>query len=129
MFDYAKTRLLVDRMLKNFGGARAVVLSRPSTLPPVYSTATGVSTPVAPEEYKGSGVTLDYRQGEIDGELIKVGDVRLYLSPFQTNGSEMPIPTTSDDIILGASKTYSIESVKTVSPGGIDVLHELQLRT
>jgi hypothetical protein len=125
MSVYARPAASADRLLEKYGGP--VTLSRPSTGARTYNTATGTATAVAPATYYGTGAVFDYRQDEIDGTLIQDGDQRLYLSPFQTNGADMPEPTSRDFAIIGGI-TYSVARVGKVAPGGVNVLFDLTLR-
>lgn len=124
-FDYTKSADTAERLLQKFG--QAVVLSCPSTSAPTYDPATGVSTPVAPATYTGRGAVFDYKQTDINATLVQAGDQRLYLSPFQADGTAMPEPKTSDEIVIG-STTYSIVRAGKVAPAGTKVLYDLQLR-
>jgi len=120
-FDYAELAATAQELLAEFG--RAVTLSRPSTSAPTYNTSTGVSTPVSPATYAGTGATFDYAARDIDGTLIQAGDQRLLLSP----ASPMVEPKTSDLIVIG-STTYTVQRAGKVSPAGTSIVFELQLR-
>lgn len=109
------------------GEFQQIILARPSTLPPVYDDDTGVATPVAPAVYFGSGAVFDYKQIEVTGTVIARGDQRLLLSPLQQNGTPMPQPTTSDDVMIG-STLYAVVNPGRVAPAGVTVLYDLQLR-
>lgn len=125
-FDYTKSAATAERLLQKFG--QAVTLVRPSTSPPTYDPATGISTPVAPASYAGRGAVFDYKQTDVNATLVQAGDQRLYLSPFQADGSAMPEPVTSDDVVLANGKTYSVVRGGEVNPAGTVVLYDLQLR-
>jgi hypothetical protein len=125
-FDYTKSAATAERLLQKFG--QAVTLSRPSTSAPTYDPATGISTSVAPATYIGRGAVFDYKQTDVNATLVQAGDQRLYLSPFQADGSAMPEPKTSDEIALANGTTYSIVRAGKVDPAGTKVLYDLQLR-
>ena len=125
-FDYTKSAETAERLLQKFG--QAVTLSRPSTSAPTYDPATGVSSPVAPATYSGRGAVFDYKQTDVNATLVQAGDQRLYLSPFQADGTAMPEPTTSDDVALADATVYSVQRAGKVAPAGTVVLYDLQLR-
>lgn len=122
MTIYDRAAATANRMLAKYG--MEVTLHRVTT--GAYDPATG-SAPTTTADYIGTGAVFDYAQRDIDGSLIKSGDQKLLMSPFQTDGSAMPVPTTSDKILIG-STVYSIQPSKTVAPAGTNVLFELTIR-
>lgn len=96
-------------------------------------TTSGVDPGVSPVSVTGVGVALDYRTGEIDGTLVRAGDVRLYLSARGQGGVEMPTPQPGDTVFLagmnnGAGSTWRVVRAAPLSPAGQNVLHDVQLR-
>lgn len=119
---YDEMAAVSNELLTEFG--QAVTLRRVTT--GAYDPATGSATQTT-ADYAGTGAVFDYSQRDIDGSLIKTGDQKLLMSPFQTDGSAMPVPTTTDKILIG-STVYSIQPSKKVAPAGTLVLIELQIR-
>lgn len=124
-FDYLKSAATAERLLQKFG--QSVVLSRPSTSAPTYDPATGISTPVAPATYAGRGAVFDYKRTDVNATLVEAGDQRLYLSPFQADGSTMPEPDTSDEVTLADGVTHAVKNCGKVAPSGVPVLYDVQL--
>lgn len=123
MTDYAKTAARADQSLRRKGGT--VVLRR--AVPGTYDTSTGTGTPPSTADYAGTGVKIAYRAEDIDGTLILKGDQQLLLSPLQRDGAPMPVPTTADLVLIGAT-LFTIAAVEKVEPTSIPVLFTLQLR-
>ena len=115
----------VDEMLGEF---QAVTLNRPSTSAPTYDPSTGISTPVAPASYVGRGAVFDYKQTDVNQSLVEAGDQRLLLSPLCTDGTPMPEPMTSDDVVLANGKSYTVQRGGEVAPAGVVCLYDIQLR-
>jgi hypothetical protein len=123
MTIYDRAAATANRMLTKYG--MEVTLRRVTVGD--YDPDTGSAPASPPVDYVCMGATFDYSQRDIDGSLIKTGDQKLLMSPFQTDGSAMPVPTTSDKILIG-STVYSIQPSKKVAPAGQNVLFELQIR-
>ena len=121
-FDYARSAATAERLLQKFG--QAVTLVRPSTQPPTYDPATGISTPVVPATYAGRGAVFDYKQTDVSQSLVEAGDQRLLLSA----AAPMVEPMTSDDVVLANGKTYTVQRGGEVAPAGVVILFDLQLR-
>lgn len=81
-----------------------------------------------------SGLRSRYKDYNIDGERIKQGDVRIYLSPVSTDvdldGNPLPTPTPeTGEFLLYDSILYSIITVKSWRFAGLDCGWELQCRS
>jgi hypothetical protein len=63
-----------------------------------------------------------YRASQIDGTLIKAGDVRLYVSPLLAT---TPKP---GDLIKFDGEQFLVVNTSPVKPGTVFVLHEVQAR-
>lgn len=120
--DYSQIAVSADAALREAG--MEVTLRRVVT--GEYDPGTG-SAPETTVDYTAFGTVFDFKQQDVDGTLIKVGDQQLFLSPLQTNGQSMPEPTTSDKIIIGAVE-YSIQPSKKIAPAGTNVLYQLHIR-
>jgi hypothetical protein len=121
-FDYAATAAEAAELLAEFG--QSVTLTR--NTPGAYNPETGAVS-VSGATHTGMGCAFDYAQSDIDGTEIKRGDQRLYLSPKKSDGSAMPTPQTGDTVTIGAA-VYAVMASRPLAPGGIVVLHDVQLR-
>ena len=91
-----------------------------------YDPATSAVT-VTESTESGYGVTGSYRQNEIDGALVQQGDVKLLLSPTHADGTALTKPQVNDEVTL-SGRTFTIQSVSEVWPGGDAILYTCQLR-
>ncbi|MGI4847551.1 MAG: hypothetical protein ACRYGK_05365 [Janthinobacterium lividum] len=121
-FDYAKSAVTADRLIKKFG--QAVRIRRITV--GAYDPALG-EAPMTKLDHDGIGALLDFEQRDIDGSRIKVGDQRLLLSPKKADGSAMPLPTTDDLVVIGTTE-YSVQPSKQLAPAGVPVLFDLHIR-
>ncbi len=119
MTTYAQKATAAHRLLAKFG--MTMTLTRPSSSEPTYDSATGVATPVAPLTYTVTGVKFEYSARERDGSLIQTGDQRVYLS---TTGAVLPLP--GDTLTIGS--VFRVVRTGAISPAGVDVLYDLQVR-
>ena len=122
MTDYAKTAVRADQSLRRKGGI--VVLRRVVT--GVYDPDLGAA-PITTTDYEGTGFKINYEAEDIDGTLIKVGDLQLILSPLQRNGAKMPLPISGDQLVIGAT-VYTVEMVADLQQTDTSVMYTLQLR-
>ena len=123
MTDYTKAATRADASLRRKGGF--VTLRR--EVPGEHDPGTGGPGPGIITDYDGTGVKLNYQQDDIDGTLIKQGDQQLLLSPLQRDGTPMPLPTTSDAMLIGG-RVYTIANVVDLQPTDVSLLYTLQLR-
>lgn len=114
-FNYPATAATATRLLERFGAAATLKRTTPGT----YAPATGTTTPVV-TSLSTTAAVFAYDQKYIDGTLIKQGDQRAYLAP----GVE---PQQGDSLTWGG-RDLAIVAVKPVSPAGVPVLYEAQLR-
>ena len=84
-----------------------------------YNTATGAVN-TSYQEYARNGLVLDYGSRAIDGTIIKQGDKQLYMEAGI-------IPEIQDRVIIG-TVNYGVANIKELSPGGVVIMYELQLR-
>lgn len=85
-------------------------------------------------ETNTSGLRSRYKDYNIDGERIRQGDVRIYLSPVSTDldvdSTPLPTPTPNPgDYLLYDSILYNIITVKSWRFAGLDCGWELQCRS
>lgn len=116
-FDYSETAATAAELLAEFGAQ--VTLTR--ITPGVYDPATGTVSQTG-ATHTASGVRLDYEQRYIDGTNIMQGDQRVYLSP-----TIAVAPQTGDRLTVGA-EVFNVVASRPLSPAGVVVLHDVQVR-
>jgi hypothetical protein len=114
-FDYDNTAATALRLLQRFGAA--ATLKRQSAGD--YNPSTGTDT-VTVTTLATTACVFAYPQSYIDGTLIQQGDQRAYLSNEQA-------PKQGDALTWQATD-YTLVNVKPVSPAGVPVIYECQLR-
>ena len=113
--DYAKTRATAERLIARFG--QQAQLRRITRSGPDYDP---VQTS---EDFACMLVELDHTQAHIGDTLIQRGDRMVYLS---TAGLSVG-PTLADRLVIGGVE-HAIVDIAPLSPGGITVLWQLQVR-
>lgn len=79
--------------------------------------------------YSISGIRASYKIRHVDGQLIRQGDMKFYLSPVLLDGvTDCPVPITTDQLDYDGV-TYFIISVKPWRHAGTDCGWVLQLRS
>ncbi|QND47665.1 hypothetical protein HB780_18485 [Rhizobium lusitanum] len=114
-FDYAKTRATAEQLIAKFGQQgqlRRITASGPD-YDPVQTS----------EDFACMLVDLDNTQAHIGGTLIQRGGRMVYLS---TAGLSIE-PTLADRLVI-AGVEHAIVDVQPLSPGGIAVFWQLQVR-
>ena len=114
-FDYAATAATAQSLLLRFGAA--ATLRR--TTQGAYDPSTGAAVPTV-TQLSTVAVVLDYPQKYVDGTLIKQGDKQAFLDPTHA-------PAQGDELAW-QGVNYQVVSIKAVSPAGVPVLYEAQLR-
>src|SRR4051794_12381952 len=89
-----------------------------------YDPATGSGGSASSADYVTRGIVLGYRDGVIDGTLIKHGDRKVILKVKDLAA----VPTVGAQMIVGAD-TYTIVNVKTGELGGTAFVYTLQVRS
>ena len=86
-----------------------------------YNTATSAVN-TSYQEYARNGLVLDYnlQNSGQSGGLIKQGDKQLYMEAGVA-------PEIQDRVIIG-TVNYGVANIKELSPGGLVIMYELQLR-
>ncbi|MEE7442672.1 hypothetical protein MOR12E_28875 [Methylobacterium oryzae] len=103
-------------MIDEFG--RAMVLRRPN--PGTYNAGTDSHAGGgAPVDTPIMAVVTQYREKEIDGEIIKRGDVRILIAGVKPD---------KDNFILDGVDTYTAVNVETLKPGDLALLYKVQAR-
>ena len=114
-FNYAATAATATRLLQRFGAA--ATLKR--TTAGAYNPATGTSTPTE-TGLSTTAAVFDYPQRYVDGTLIRQGDKQAFCSPG--------VVPKQGDVMAWQGVDYQVVMVKPVSPAGVPVLFEAQLR-
>jgi hypothetical protein len=92
-----------------------------------YDKVTGGVFPEVTTEFNGSGVRVNYSEYAYKDVTIEYGDFQIYLSPVQTNGSEMPRPAIGD-IITFIDKSVRVINLSPFNDNGVDCGWKLQVR-
>ena len=114
-FDYPATAATATRLLQRFGAAATIKRVTAGT----YDPATGTTTP-STASLATTAAVFAYDQKYIDGTLILQGDQLAYCAPATE-------PKQGDQLTWQSVK-YTVVSVKPVSPAGVPVLFEAQIR-
>ena len=124
MFDRLRSMTIRRLAPRPTGLGQAGILVRKDR---VYNPDTDMYE-VADASYDISGIRATYAQRHVDGTLVRMSDVKFYLSPVQLDGTDCPTPLTTDQIQIDG-KTYTVLTVKTWNNSGVDCGWQLQLRT
>lgn len=124
---YDRAKSLATRMLApRSSGGKGLALTLAKITAGTYDPATGSSTDTT-TNYAGSGMRQDYELSDIDGTLVRQGDVKILISPTLINGNDTPEPATGDSIVFDGS-TYSVINVMLWNYAGLAVGFEVQAR-
>lgn len=77
--------------------------------------------------YNTSGVRLQYKLADIDGQTVIAGDVQLLVSPQLTNGAATP-QAVPGDIVQFAGAAWTVIANRPVDFVGAGILQKLQVR-
>jgi hypothetical protein len=125
MFDRLRAMTIRQLQPRSSGGkGQAGVLVRKEYR---YNPDTDMND-VINSSYDISGLRATYALRHLDGELIRMSDVKFYLCPVLLNGNDCPTPLTTDQIQIDG-KTYTVLNVTTWNNSGVDCGWQLQLRT
>lgn len=125
IYDRAKATAARQLAPRSQGG-KGLELTLRRTVPGEYDPDTGTS-PDTTTDYLGSGLRENYKTQDIDGTLIKAGDVKIMISPLLLNGSDMPEPLTTD-LILFDGDTYTVQAVEPGDYAGLACFFYAQAR-
>lgn len=79
-------------------------------------------TPGTPSDLAVTVVYDKFRNNEIDGTLIKAGDLKILVAAGSV------VPTVADGFKDGDGNQYTIINVTPLKPGGVVVMWEIQAR-
>lgn len=104
-----------------------------TTLTRTYPAPRGGGATPAPVVTPGVGLVFDYDfkdsgAGMLGATQILAGDKRLLLATLTATGAAIPAPLKGDKALAPDGLTYTVENVKVVSPSGVAVLYDVQLR-
>ena len=115
---YSGLQSTASRLLAQFGKPMTLRIQSGSAYDPVTQTNVPAYT-----DFPVTGLVLNYK-GRMNesGTYVQTDDKKLLLSV-----SDAPEPTTGAQVIDG-SDVYTVQTVKALSPAGINLLFELQGR-
>lgn len=125
IYDRAKesaARMLAPRSK----GGKGLELSLLQAVSGEYDPDTGTSGETI-TVFEGSGFRENYSLKDIDGSLVKQGDVKILVSPVLLNGADMPKPSTLDKLLFDGDK-YTVQAVDPWSYAGLIVGFSVQAR-
>lgn len=114
-FNYPATAATATRLLERFGASCTLV----RTTTGAYDPATGSNT-VTTDSLPTTAAVFAYDQKYIDGTLVLQGDQLAYCAPA--------VAPKQGDSFAWNSATFTVIAVKPISPAGIPVLFEAQIR-
>ncbi|WP_162094836.1 hypothetical protein [Pseudomonas chlororaphis] len=124
---YDRAKAAVTRMLTpRSKGGKGLELSLVRVTTGEYDPEIGGGQ-VTTEQFDGSGLRQSYRQQDIDGSLIKQGDVKILISPVLFDGTDTPQPVTLDKITFDGD-TYTVQHVDPWDYAGVAVGFSVQAR-
>jgi hypothetical protein len=118
--DYNALAATAQRLIGKFGRGVTFVKMQPGT----YNPSTNAISSASSIPYTVKGVRLDYEQDDIDGEVIKLNDLRIFL---EAKGLGNIVPDTDDRVQFGTEQ-WTVVRAKPIIPADIPVYYELQLR-
>lgn len=126
IYDRAKSsaaRMLAPR--SKGGKGLELVLRR--TIEGEYDPDTSTTPDSSVVEHHGSGFRENYRQQDIDGSLIKQGDVKILISPLLLDGADTPQPISLDELVFDG-EAYTVQHVDPWNFAGLSVGFSVQAR-
>ena len=114
-FNYASTAATALRLLQRFG--LATTFKR--TASAAYDPSTGTSAETT-TTLDTTAAVFDYKQGYVDGTLIRQGDRYAILS-HQNEPKQ-------GDKFTWEGADFDVVNVKPLAPSGVKVIYEVQIR-
>lgn len=122
MVDYAKLSTVAETLIEE-NGRTITLIKRSRTVSDATKPWRGVSATNA-VELSLKGVFDNYKEQDIDGDLIRRGDQMLLIAHNDVSSNEIE---TFDEVTDGTD-TWKIISVKLIKPGNTRIYYELGLR-
>lgn len=119
-------RALAIRMLAPRTKGKGLALTLRKKTVGEYNPETGGQDTVWTET-DGSGLRTNYKQEDIDGTYVLQGDTRILLSPVSLDGTDIPEPSTNDQISFDGS-LYNVIRVGPWRYANVTCGYELQCR-
>jgi hypothetical protein len=124
MTVYTRAIATAQRMIRKWG--LQVTLTR--TTPGAYDPATGSTGAASTATYSGFAFRENFALRDIDGTLIKHGDVRLLIAPMQADGTAMPVPQTATDVLTFDGTSYTVVGPDPFKPANESVFFYVHAR-
>lgn len=126
-FDYRRLAATADRLLERFGAPLVMRRTAGAEYDPETSTVDGDDV-----VWTGRAVRTHFELRDIDGETIRMTDVRLLVSPHQWSGNtplaaEFPQPQTGDRIEFDGAHLV-VQGCRSTRPAGTSVLYDVHVR-
>lgn len=125
IYDSAKA-MAAEMLAPRSRGGNGAELTLQRVTTGEYNPETGESEGGA-QDYQGSGLRENYKQRDIDGSVIKQGDVKLLVSPLLLDGTDTPQPQ-SQDVIMFDGERYTVQNVEPWNYAGLAVGFSVQAR-
>jgi hypothetical protein len=114
---YTRAVATAARLITKYG--QPVTLTHKT--PGAYDPATGTATETTATQLT-TGAVFNWASGVIDGTLIRTTDRQLYMPAVTT------APELGDTVTIGAIVYTLVEPLKPLSPGGVVVFYECNIR-
>ena len=114
---YAGLADTAARLLADKGQIISFSRQTGGTFDPVLGAESGASATA----FTGNGAAFNYMNAEIDGTVVRRGDVRLIVESTDT------VPEQGDTCTVD-SAVYRVMMVEPIAPAGITVINKVQLR-
>lgn len=138
-FQYARLARTAQRLIERFGNAETIKGFVDRVEPPYADdyaadyadpgtpAASAPNRPPVREPYTQGvkAVFLNIEDEDIDGILVKAGDMKVLVSPLTAKMRPLLTGTITRD---AEGEVWSIVKLKTLNPGGIKLLYTLQVR-
>ncbi|MDI6742657.1 MAG: hypothetical protein QMD11_07945 [Smithella sp.] len=119
---YTNMQATAYRLLK--GKGQFITISRNSA--GAYDPTLGQAA-ITITTQTGWGTIFEYQNQNIDGTLVLKGDKQLLLSAINAAGTALMTPQINDTVTIGGI-VHTIMQIKPLSPAGITVLFDVNLR-
>lgn len=118
-FNYSNIQATAQRLITKFGKDWAIRRNVKGTYNPSTNTRTTTST----ENHTVKAVKTEYKNYQVDGEVIKRGDFKLLVE-----AKGLSITPSTDDEIVDGTDIYQIINIKEIKPATITIYYEIQVR-